>query len=183
MLGSVVTSRVEDLYLGELTDRGVPGQLAGRLASATSDAVSQGIVPVPPGIPAAVRPAIVAAGQQAFTDALGTALVVAACVVTAGAVIALLVRTERPAPTLDRRLATAGLTLAALATRLESTGDGSPHLRAAARLAGDLGQGLPEAERARIASRAVLRPLALGALTQAVRPGASDDGWEVAPMA
>ena len=146
VLGSVVASRVDDLYLGELTDRGVPDQLAGRLASATSDAVSQGIVPVPPGIPAAVRPAIVAAGQQAFTDALGTALVVAACVVAAG--------------------------------------DGSPHLRAAAaRLAGDLGVGLPEAERARIASRAVLRPLALGALTQAVRLGASDDGGEVAPMA
>lgn len=90
VLGSILASRVADDYPGELVARGVAAGPAGLLSERTADAVAQGVVPVPPQVPPGMAGRVTEAGMQAFTNGLGTVMLVGASVALTGALIGLL---------------------------------------------------------------------------------------------
>ena len=94
ILGSILSSRVGSVLVGELTGAGVPAPVAGELHAA-KELVAQGVTPPVPGAPAALTEAIAHGSHQAFMAGLHTSVVVAAGAAAIGAVLALFVR--RPA--------------------------------------------------------------------------------------
>ncbi len=95
ILGSILSSRVGSVLVGELTGAGVPAPVAGELHAA-KELVAQGVTPPVPGAPAALTEAIAHGSHQAFMAGLHTSVVVAAGAAAIGAVLALFVR--RPGP-------------------------------------------------------------------------------------
>ena len=87
ILGTVIASRVSAVFTGNLVSAGVPAATAHQLAPA-SHGVSQGIVPVVGGAPAAVTQAVTHASLTSFTTGLEAAYLLAAAVALAGAIVA-----------------------------------------------------------------------------------------------
>ena len=91
ILGSVLSSRVGTVLVGELTAAGTPEPLADKLI-ATKQLVAQGVAPSIPGAPAPLSAAIAEGSHNAFMAGLHTSLVVAASAAAVGAVLAMFVR-------------------------------------------------------------------------------------------
>ncbi|MBC6462043.1 MFS transporter [Actinomadura sp. HBU206391] len=91
VLGTILSTRVSDVLVGRLTDAGVAPATAQQL-SGTTEYVSQGVAPVPPGAPEQTAQAITTGSHLAFMDGFQTSLAVAAAVALAAALAALLVR-------------------------------------------------------------------------------------------
>ncbi len=91
ILGSVLSSRVGTVLVGELTAAGTPEPLADKLIAA-KQLVAQGVAPSIPGAPAPLSAAIAEGSHNAFMAGLHTSLVVAASAAAVGAVLAMLVR-------------------------------------------------------------------------------------------
>jgi hypothetical protein len=90
ILGSVLTSRLGSVLVGKLTAAGTPAPLAQKLTAA-KELIGQGAAPAVPGVPAAVRTAVIEGSHNAFMTGLHTSMVVAAAAALAGAVLALFV--------------------------------------------------------------------------------------------
>jgi EmrB/QacA subfamily drug resistance transporter len=163
-LGAVFQSRVQQVLSNELS-RSAP-QLGGRRQLIVHQATSGNAVQALKALPPSLRQTAAQAFRVAFVDGLDRILWVAAATALTGAVLALLLVRQRDfvqAAGID--LGEAGIALGALATYLESTDRSDPVLQAAA-AALIPGDG-PEQERARVAAREVLRPLAVRALRAA----------------
>jgi EmrB/QacA subfamily drug resistance transporter len=91
VLGTILSTRVGDAFVGRLTDAGVPAKTADQLSAATG-AVSQGVAPVPANADPRLADAITGAAHQAFMDGFHTSMSVAAAVALAATFIALTVR-------------------------------------------------------------------------------------------
>jgi len=91
ILGSILSSRVGSVLVGELTSAGTPEPIAAKLAPA-KELVAQGVVPVLPGAPSQLSYAITQGSRTAFMTGLHSAMVVAAAAAAVGAVVALFVR-------------------------------------------------------------------------------------------
>jgi EmrB/QacA subfamily drug resistance transporter len=91
VLGTILSTRVGNVLVERLTDSGVSPATAQQL-SGTTEYVSQGVAPVPPGTPEQAAQAITTGSHLAFMDGFQTSLAVAASVALAAALAALLVR-------------------------------------------------------------------------------------------
>ncbi|MBV8927918.1 MAG: MFS transporter, partial [Mycobacteriaceae bacterium] len=91
ILGSVVSSRVGSVLVGDLTAAGTPEPIAEKFAPA-KELVAQGVAPTVPGMPAPLMQAVANGSHTAFMVGLQTSMTVAAIAAAAGAVLALFVR-------------------------------------------------------------------------------------------
>jgi hypothetical protein len=91
ILGSVLSSRVGSVLVGQLTGAGTPAPIAEKLTAA-NELVAQGLAPEIPGMPAALARAVATGSHGAFMYGLHTSLLVAAIMAAVGAVLATLVR-------------------------------------------------------------------------------------------
>ena len=91
ILGSVLTSRVGSVLVGDLTAAGAPAPIAEKF-SAAKELVSQGVAPTVPGMPAPLAHAVASGSHEAFMSGLQTSMLVAAITAAVGAVLALFVR-------------------------------------------------------------------------------------------
>ena len=91
ILGSVLSSRVGSSLSGELTDAGVPAQVASQ-AEAAKELIAQGLSPTQlpnaPTMPAALADALATGSHNAFMAGLETSVLVAAVAAAIGAVLA-----------------------------------------------------------------------------------------------
>lgn len=94
ILGSVLSSRVGSVLVGQLTGAGTPAPVAAKL-SAAKELVAQGVSPAVPGMPAPLAHAVTQGSHGAFMVGLHASMVVAAVAATVGAVLALFVRREQ----------------------------------------------------------------------------------------
>ncbi|MFC9766529.1 MFS transporter [Rhodococcus jostii] len=90
ILGSILTSRVGSVLVGELTAAGTPQPVAATLAAA-KELVAQGVAPTA-GTPSQLSYAITQGSHAAFMAGLHTAMIVAAAAAGVGAVLALFAR-------------------------------------------------------------------------------------------
>jgi EmrB/QacA subfamily drug resistance transporter len=91
VLGTILSSRVGDVLVDRLIGAGLPAPAAEQLGG-TTDFVSQGVAPVPPGADAQVAEAITTGSHLAFMDGFQTSLAVGATVAAVAAFAALLVK-------------------------------------------------------------------------------------------
>ncbi|MFF7855533.1 DHA2 family efflux MFS transporter permease subunit [Streptomyces sp. NPDC007904] len=89
VLVTVIAGRVGSSLFGELTGAGVPAAVAHGLQGA-EDAVTMGIAPVSPDMPAQIRAAVIEGSGQAFVNGLHAAVVVTGVLCLIGAVAAAL---------------------------------------------------------------------------------------------
>jgi EmrB/QacA subfamily drug resistance transporter len=94
VLGAVLSGRVSATLLGKLTASGVPLAVA-RQVLPYHGYVAQGIAPVSPVMPPALKLAVTKGSFDSFAYGLDTAFIVAACISFAAALIALLIRNSR----------------------------------------------------------------------------------------
>jgi hypothetical protein len=94
IFGSIIVSTVSSNLGDKLAAAHVPADVAATVAG-QSELVGQGVVPVSPGVPAAVAKAVTGASQQAFIEGLHVAMYVGAGLAIAGALMALLVTEGR----------------------------------------------------------------------------------------
>ena len=86
VLGTVVANTVTSVFRSHLVEAHVPAALATHLAP-LAPAVSQGVLPIPPGAPSGLVAAVVHAGATSFTTGLDVAMAVGAGVAVFAAVI------------------------------------------------------------------------------------------------
>jgi EmrB/QacA subfamily drug resistance transporter len=91
ILGSVLSSRVGSVLVGELTRAGTPQPVAAKLGPA-GELVAQGVAPTIPGLPTQLSEAVATGSHSAFMLGLHTSMIVAAIAAALGAVLALFVR-------------------------------------------------------------------------------------------
>jgi len=91
ILGSVLSSRVGSVLVGELTNAGTPAPFAAKL-SAAKELVAQGVAPTIPGMPTPLSTAVANGSHSAFMFGLHTSMVVAAAAAALGTVLALFVK-------------------------------------------------------------------------------------------
>jgi EmrB/QacA subfamily drug resistance transporter len=91
ILGSVVSSRVGSVLVGDLTAAGTPEPVAEKFAAA-KELVAQGVAPTVPGMPARMAEAVASGSHTAFMFGLQTSMLVAAIPAVVGAVLAVFVR-------------------------------------------------------------------------------------------
>jgi EmrB/QacA subfamily drug resistance transporter len=91
ILGSILTSRVGSVLVGDLTSAGAPQPLAAKLAGA-KEVVAEGVAPTIPGAPSQLSYAIAQGSHTAFIAGLHTTMTVAAAAAGVGAVLALFVQ-------------------------------------------------------------------------------------------
>jgi predicted MFS family arabinose efflux permease len=91
ILGSILTSRVGSVLVGDLTGAGTPGPIAAKLSGA-KELVAQGVAPRFAGLPQQVSTAVTEGSHAAFMSGLHSAMTVAAAVAGIGAVSALFIR-------------------------------------------------------------------------------------------
>jgi hypothetical protein len=96
ILGSVLTSRVGSVLVGQLTGVGTPGPIAAKLAAA-KELVAQGVAPTIPGAPSQLTHAIAEGSHAAFMTGLHCAMVVASAAAGIGALLALFATRGRDA--------------------------------------------------------------------------------------
>jgi hypothetical protein len=89
VLVTVIAGRVGSSLFGELTGAGAPAAVAHGLQGA-EDAVTMGIAPVSPDMPAQIRAAVIEGSGQAFVNGLHAAVVVTGVLCLIGAVAAAL---------------------------------------------------------------------------------------------
>ncbi|GAA2488725.1 MFS transporter [Streptomyces thermolineatus] len=89
VLVTVIAGKVGSSLFGELTRAGVPAATAHGLEKA-EDAVTMGIAPVSPDMPAQLRAAVVEGSGQAFVNGLHSAVTVTGILCLIGAVVAVL---------------------------------------------------------------------------------------------
>jgi MFS family permease len=93
ILGSILTSRVGSVLVGELAGAGTPEPVAAKLAAA-KELVAQGVAPTTSGAPSQLSYAIAQGSHAAFMAGLHTAMTVAAAAAGVGTVLALFARRE-----------------------------------------------------------------------------------------
>jgi EmrB/QacA subfamily drug resistance transporter len=91
ILGSVLSSRVGSVLVGDLTSAGAPGPIAAKL-SAAKELVAQGVAPTIPGMPNPLSIAVANGSHSAFMFGLHTSMIVAAAAAAVGALLAVFVR-------------------------------------------------------------------------------------------
>jgi predicted MFS family arabinose efflux permease len=91
ILGSVLSSRVGSVLVGDLTNAGAPGPIAAKL-SAAKELVAQGVAPTIPGMPNPLSIAVANGSHSAFMFGLHTSMIVAAAAAAVGALLAVFVR-------------------------------------------------------------------------------------------
>lgn len=92
ILGSILASRVGSVLVDKLTGAGVPPAAADRLLGA-KETISQGVAPVPSGVPTSLADAITAGSHAAFMSGLHLASIVAAVLALGGAALAVFIPT------------------------------------------------------------------------------------------
>lgn len=90
ILGSVLTSRVGAVLVGQLTGAGVPVPVAAKLIAA-KELVAQGASPAVTGMPAPLAHAVARGSHGAFMTGLHASMLVAAVAAAVGAVLAMFV--------------------------------------------------------------------------------------------
>src|SRR5260370_40066535 len=88
VLGSILTSRVGSVLVGDLTSAGTPQPLAAKLAGA-KELVAEGVAATIPGTPSRLSHAIAQGSHTAFIAGLHTTMAVAAAAAGVGAILAL----------------------------------------------------------------------------------------------
>jgi len=90
ILGSVLSSRVGPVLVGQLTGAGIPTPVANKLMGA-KELVAQGVSPAVPGMPTPMAHAVAQGSHGAFMVGLHASMVVAAVAAAVGAVLAMFV--------------------------------------------------------------------------------------------
>lgn len=91
ILGSVLSSRVGSVLVGDLTAAGTPEPVAEKL-SAAKELVAQGVAPTVPGMPAPLAEAVASGSHTAFMFGLQTSMLVAAISAAVGTLLAMFAR-------------------------------------------------------------------------------------------
>ncbi len=87
ILGSVLSSRVGSVLVGNLTGAGTPAPIAAKLSTA-KELVAQGVAPTVPGMPTPLSIAVADGSHSAFMFGLHTSMAVAAAAAAVGALLA-----------------------------------------------------------------------------------------------